>query len=140
MPAGKSTNRKPPKKSPAEAPQADAEQQLDSFLAKYDREGAAFARSALAKMRKLVPGAVEMAYDNHNWLVIGLSPTERPSEAIFSLVLPPGRVTWCFLEGAGLPDPGKRLWAAATWYGTWRAPILVVFCTVLAARCSKSCR
>lgn len=109
MPARKSTNRKPPKKSPAAARQADAEQQLDSFFAKYDPEVAAFARRALAKMRKLVPGAVEMVYDNYNWLVVGFSPTERPSEAIFSLVLPPGRVTLCFLQGAGLPDPGKRL-------------------------------
>ena len=55
MPARKSTNRKPPKKSPAAARQADAEQQLDSFLAKYDPEVAAFARRALAKMRKLNP-------------------------------------------------------------------------------------
>jgi hypothetical protein len=86
-----------------------AKAQLDSFLAKYDLEVAAFARRALAKMRKLVPGAVEMVYDNYNWLVIGFSPSERPSEAIFSLVLPPGRVTLCFLQGAGLPDPAKRL-------------------------------
>jgi hypothetical protein len=93
----------------AELSQADAQQQLDSFLAKYDPEVAAFARRALAKMRKLVPGAIEMVYDNYNWLVIGFSPTDRPSEAIFSLVLPPGRVTLCFLQGAGLPDPAKRL-------------------------------
>ena len=90
-------------------PQADAQAQLESFLAKYDPEVATFARRALAKMRKLVPGAIEMVYDNYNWLVIGFSPTERPSEAIFSLVLPPGRVTLCFLQGAGLPDPAKRL-------------------------------
>ena len=102
-------------KSPAEdlsakTTQADAEHQLDSFLAKYDPEVEAFARRALAKMRKLVPGAIEMVYDNYNWLVIGFSPTERPSEAIFSLVLPPGRVTSrAFLQGAGLPDPAKRL-------------------------------
>ena len=89
--------------------QADAKAQLDSFIAKYDPDVAAFARRALAKMRKLVPGAIEMIYDNYNWLVIGFSPTERPSEAIFSLVLPPGRVTLCFLQGAGLPDPAKRL-------------------------------
>jgi hypothetical protein len=89
--------------------QADAQAQLDSFLAKYDPDVAAFARRTLAKMRKLVPGAIEMVYDNYNWLVIGFSPSERPSEAIFSIVLPPGRVTLCFLQGAGLPDPGKRL-------------------------------
>src|SRR5580704_5561931 len=106
MPARKSTK---PAKSPAAAPQADAEQQLESFLAKYNPEVATFARRALAKMRQLVPSAIEMVYDNYNWLVIGFSPTERPSEAIFSLVLPPGRVTLCFLQGAGLPDPAKRL-------------------------------
>jgi hypothetical protein len=89
--------------------QGDAQAQLDSFLVKYDPAVAAFARRALAKMRKLIPGAIEMVYDNYNWLVIGFSPSERPSEAIFSIVLPPGGVTLCFLQGAGLPDPGKRL-------------------------------
>jgi hypothetical protein len=72
-------------------PPADAQAQLESFLAKYDPEIATFARRALAKLRKLVRGAIEMVYDNYNWLVIGYSPSERPSEAIFSLVLPPGR-------------------------------------------------
>jgi hypothetical protein len=89
--------------------QAEAARQLDSFLNRYDPEVAAFARRALAKMRKLVPGAVEMVYDNYNWLVVGFSPTERPSEAIFSLVLPPGKATLCFLQGSTLPDPAKRL-------------------------------
>jgi hypothetical protein len=100
---------RPSSKSLAAVPQADAAQQLDSFIAKYDPDVATFARRALAKMRKLVPGAIDMVYDNYNWLVIGFSPTERPSDAIFSLVLPPGRVTLCFLQGAGLPDPAKRL-------------------------------
>ncbi len=103
-----STNRRA-KQGSAEPSQGVAERQLDAFLAKYDPEVAAVARRALGKMRKVVPGAIEMVYDNYNWLVIGFSPTERPSEAIFSLVLPPGRVTLCFLQGAGLPDPHKRL-------------------------------
>src|SRR5277367_4110533 len=106
MPPRKPT--KPAKKAAAVS-HTGAERQLDSFLAKYDPDVAAFARRALAKMRKLVPGAIEMVYDNYNWLVIGFCPTERPSEAIFSIVIPPGRVTLCFLQGAGLPDPAKRL-------------------------------
>jgi len=92
-----------------ETSQTDAQRQLDAFLAKYDPEVEAFARRSLAKMRKLVPGAVEFVYDNYNWLVIGFGPSERPSEAIFSIVLPPGRVTLCFLQGAKLPDPSKHL-------------------------------
>ena len=91
------------------ASDSEAKAQFDSFLAKYDPEVEAFARRALAKMRKLVKGAIEMVYDNYNWLVIGFSPTERPSEAIFSIVMPPGRVSLCFLQGAALPDPDKRL-------------------------------
>src|SRR5271165_864009 len=106
MRSRKSTNRNDKQASP-NLSQADAEAQLDSFLAKYDPEVEAVARRALGKMRKLMPGAIEMVYDNYNWLVIGFSPTERPSEAIFSIVLPPGRVTLCFLQGAGLPDPAK---------------------------------
>ncbi len=97
------------KKPAAESSPTDPQAQLDSFLAKYDPEVEAFARRALAKMRKIVPGAIEMVYDNYNWLVIGFGPSERPSEAIFSLVLPPGRTTLCFLQGVGLPDPAKRL-------------------------------
>jgi hypothetical protein len=108
MPSRKSTHPTSPSSSVVIV-QAHAQSQLDSFLDKYDPEVAAFARRALAKMRRLVPGAIEMIYDNYNWLVIGFSPTERPSEAIFSLVLPAGRVTLCFLQGAGLPDPAKLL-------------------------------
>jgi hypothetical protein len=108
MRSPKPTNRDA-KQASANLSQADAQSQLDSFLAKYDSEIETVARRALGKMRKLMPGGIEMVYDNYNWLVIGFSPTERPSEAIFSIVLPPGRVTLCFLQGAGLPDPAKRL-------------------------------
>lgn len=97
------------KEASGELSQAEAQKQLDSFLAKYTQEIEAAARRALAKMRKLVPGAIEMVYDNYNWLVIGFSPSERPSEAIFSIVLPPRHVTLCFLQGAGLPDPAGLL-------------------------------
>jgi len=108
MPSPKSTNRNA-KQAPADLSQAEAQVQLDSFLGKYNPEVETVARRALARMRKLMPGAIEMVYDNYNWLVIGFSPTERPSDAIFSIVLPPGRVTLCFLQGAGLPDPANRL-------------------------------
>lgn len=107
MPKSKSRSRGT--REPAAHKQSDAGPQLDSFLDKYDPEVADFARRALTKMRKLVPGAIEMVYENYNWLVIGFGPSEKPSEAIFSIVLPAGRVTLCFLQGAVLPDPDKRL-------------------------------
>lgn len=83
--------------------------QLAGFLAKFTPEVASVARAALAKMCDRLPGAVEMVYDNYNALVIGFGPTERPSEAIFSIAVFPRWVTLCFLWGATLPDPQKLL-------------------------------
>jgi hypothetical protein len=60
-------------------------------------------------MRARLPGAVEMVYDNYNALVIGYAPSERASDAIFSIALYPRWVTLFFLNGKGLPDPQKLL-------------------------------
>ena len=40
---------------------------------------------------------------------IGFGPSERASEAIFSIALYPRWVTLFFLQGAGLPDPRRLL-------------------------------
>lgn len=85
------------------------EKQLAGFLAKYTPEIRRLAENALATMRRRFPGAVEMVYDNYNALVIGFGPTDRASEAIFSIVLYPRQVNLCFLQGAKLRDPEKRL-------------------------------
>jgi hypothetical protein len=113
MPVRKPKSKIAARNANAPTSQADAKDQLDSFLDKYDPEVAAFARRALAKMRKLVPGAIEMVYDNYNALAIGFAPSERASEAIFSIALYPGHVRLFFLQGAGMPDPTKRLEGSA---------------------------
>ena len=85
------------------------EAQFAEFMAKYTPEIGALAKAALKKMRARLPGAIEMVYDNYNALVIGFGPTERASEAIFSIALYPRWVTLFFLNGKGLPDPQKLL-------------------------------
>ena len=61
-------------------------------------------------MRQRLPTAIQMVYDNYNFLVIGFSPTERPSEAIFSIALFARGVSLCFLQaGPTLPDLEKLL-------------------------------
>ena len=80
--------------------------QLRGFLAKYSPELQREATAVLRKMRRLVPGAVELVYDNYNFLVIGFGPSDRPSAAVFSLALAPRWVTLCFLQhGPGIYDP-----------------------------------
>jgi hypothetical protein len=90
------------------------QKQLDTFMAKYTPELAKTAKAMLRKMRKRLPGAVEIVYDNWNGLVIGFGPTEKPSEAILSLLLLPEHVTLCFLNGAALRDPDKLLRGSGT--------------------------
>ena len=85
--------------------QSQAEQQLASFIAKFSPEIAALARSILAAMKERYPSAIQLVYDNYNALAIGFGPSERTSEAIFSIAIFPKWVSLFFLQGAGLPDP-----------------------------------
>lgn len=84
-------------------------QELDGFISGYTPEIAARARKILQKMRARLPGAVELVYDNFNALAIGFGPTERASDAIFSIALFPRWVSLFFLQGAKLEDPEKIL-------------------------------
>jgi hypothetical protein len=85
------------------------ESQLAGFLAKYTPEIVALAHDVLAKMRERLPGAIELVYDNYNALVVGFGPTERASDAVFSIALYPRWINLFFLHGADLPDPQKVL-------------------------------
>ena len=72
------------------------------------------AANALVRLRKQVPGAIEMVYDNYNALVIGFGPNERPSDAVFSIALYPNYVRLFFLSGASLDDPEDLLQGSGT--------------------------
>jgi hypothetical protein len=92
----------------------NAEAQLAGFLAKYTPEIADLAADIRGEMRKLYPNALELVYDNYNALVIGYCPSEKPSEAIFSIILYPKWVSLCFLQARGLPDPDRILCGGGT--------------------------
>ena len=87
--------------------------QLASFIAKFTPEIATRAKAVLAKMRTRYPTALELVYDNYNALAIGFGPTERASEAIFSIAVFPRWISLFFLQAqkaaTPLPDPEKRL-------------------------------
>jgi hypothetical protein len=80
--------------------------QLASFIAKFSPSMAKEGRAALTRMRKLVPGATELVYDNWNGLVVGFGPSARASDAVVSILMTPTHVTLCFIQnGPSLPDP-----------------------------------
>jgi hypothetical protein len=94
-------------------PAAAPAEQLASFIDKFTPEVAALTRAVLATMRKRYPTALELVYDNYNALAIGFSPTERASEAIFSIAVFPKWISLFFLQAqkasTPLPDPEERL-------------------------------
>jgi hypothetical protein len=96
-----------PAKSPASA--KDAEAQLKSFIEKFEPANEALIRSVRAILRKRMPTANEMVWDNYNFFVIGYSPTERPSDAIVSIAADANGVGLAFYWGSTLPDPHKIL-------------------------------
>jgi hypothetical protein len=78
---------------------------LAAFIAKFDPAIGKLVRSARASLRRRLPSAVELVYDNYNALVIGFGSTERASDAIVSLAVYASGVNLYFIEGAQLSDP-----------------------------------
>ena len=88
---------------------ASPAQQLEGFIDKFDSHNAALIRSVRRAMRKRLPTAHELVYDNYNFFVIGYSSTERPSDCIVSIAAAANGVGLSFYYGATLPDPHKLL-------------------------------
>jgi hypothetical protein len=84
--------------------------QLDGFIDKFEPGIAKLARSCRAKMRKKLPTANELVYDNYQFLAIGYSSTERASDTLLSIAVGPRSVSLCFYYGAHLPDPHEILY------------------------------
>jgi hypothetical protein len=86
-----------------------ASTQLAAFIGKFDPTIAKRVRDVRAALRKRLPSANELVYDNYNFFVIGYSTTSRPSDCIVSLIASAKGVALGFYYGAGLPDPHKVL-------------------------------
>jgi len=85
------------------------EEQLKTFVDKFEPAHQTLIRDVRKALRKRLPTAHELVYDNYNFFVIGYSPTERPSDGIISMAAGANGVGLCFIDGARLPDPKKIL-------------------------------
>jgi len=88
---------------------AAAERQLKSFIAKFEPRLQRLIRATRRGLRKRLPGANELVWDNYNFFVIGYSPSERPYDSALSLAAAANGVGLAFLQGATLPDPAGIL-------------------------------
>ena len=79
--------------------------QIAAFIAKFDPGIARLIRAIRAAARKRFSTAIELVYDNYNFLVFGFCSTERASDCVVSVAAAANGVGLCFIHGATLPDP-----------------------------------
>jgi hypothetical protein len=98
-------------KSPASSvvSRVSTARQVAAFIAKFDPKVAKVVRQCRVELRKLLPTAIELVYDNYNFFVIGYTATERASACLVSIVAAANGVGLSFYQGASLPDPQKLL-------------------------------
>jgi len=82
-----------------------AQAQLRAFIEKFGPEDQRLIRTVRSAIRRRLPTANELVWDNYNFFVIGYSPTERPTDSILSIAARANGVGLCFIYGASLPDP-----------------------------------
>jgi hypothetical protein len=83
--------------------------QLDTFIRRFDPTIRKLVREARAKLRRRLPTAIELVYDNYNALAIGFASSERMSDTIVSLAVYARGVNLYFIYGAALADPHHLL-------------------------------
>jgi len=90
------------------------EDQIATFLAKFDPGMASSIRSLRAAVRKRLPTAFELVYDNYNFLVFGFCSAPRASTCIASLAANAKGSILSFYYGADLADPHNILQGSGT--------------------------
>lgn len=91
----------------------DAEAQVQTFIDKFDAPSAALIGELRATLRRRLPDAVEMVWDNYNFLVFGYGPADRPRDYVVSLAAAANGVSLSFNHGAELQDPDRVLQGSA---------------------------
>jgi hypothetical protein len=98
-----------PQRSARVPAQTTPARQLAGFIAKFDPAVGKVIRGARRALRRRVPTAIEIVYDNYNFFVIGYSTTERPSDCMFSIAAAANGLGLSFYYGSTLPDPDGLL-------------------------------
>jgi hypothetical protein len=88
------------------------QKQISEFIDRFDPKTAETIRQCQQELRKLLPTAVELIYDNYNFFVIGYCSSAKPSSCIVSLAAAANGVGLSFYHGATLRDPDHLLQGA----------------------------
>jgi hypothetical protein len=78
-----------------------AETQLQGFINKFEAKHSALIRVLRKVLRKCMPTANELVWDNYNFFVLSYNSTERPSDCIVTIA--------AAANGLGLPSTEVRV-------------------------------
>ncbi|MCC6995986.1 MAG: hypothetical protein IT370_15360 [Deltaproteobacteria bacterium] len=98
---------------PARKPATPA-RQLEAFIARFEPAVAKVARDAVAKLRKRLPGASVLVYDNYNALAIAFACSEAPGDIVLSIAVYPRHASLFLMAGPALHDPDGLLEGSGT--------------------------
>jgi hypothetical protein len=87
----------------------DPARELVALLARFNPAIRTLVREARTTLRRRMPTAIELVYDNARALAIGFASSERTSDTIVSLAVYTRGVNLYFMYGAALRDPNHLL-------------------------------
>lgn len=85
------------------------EDQLTGFIAKFDPAAAELIQECRVELRRVFPHAVELVYDNYQFLAIGFASIERVSSVAVSIAAGANGISLSFNYGTRLSDPARIL-------------------------------
>ena len=86
------------------------EQQLKSFVARFTPANQRLIRALRAALRRRLPAANELVYDNYNFLVIAYCPTDKTGDSYLSIGADKNGANLFFgYTGTKIADPQKLL-------------------------------
>jgi len=91
------------------ASDSSIEKRLAELIDKFEPANARLIRQCRVELRKLMPAATELVYDNYNFFVIGYCTTARASDCTVSIAAAANGVGISFYQGATLADPDRLL-------------------------------
>jgi hypothetical protein len=101
--------------TPRKALSSSSATEIAGFIAKFDPAVARVIRASRRALRRRFPTAIELVYDNYNFLVFGFCASGRATDCIVSLAADANGVGLAFpYVGTKLPDPHKILLGSGT--------------------------
>jgi hypothetical protein len=101
--------------TPRTTDSSSSAEQIAGFIAKFDPAVARVIRASRRALRQRFPTAIELVYDNYNFLVFGFCASNRATDCIVSLAAGANGVGLAFpYVGAKLPDPHEILLGSGT--------------------------